>query len=320
MIVSTIPHVLNKLDEIILWCENAGSRQGYFAALYRRMTLAVLEEMLQNGFADNTRMEKLDVIFASRYIDAWSAYQNKQSISKGWQAAFSSCENSGLTVIQHLILGVNTHINLDLSIAAADTCVGTNILDLQSDYEKINNIIHEMNGVDIIILSASTGEINEELIPSIENDIIKINVRGYLQVLIAAWHYFAERGHGQIAGITSIAAIRGNKMAPAYNASKAFQSSYLEALRVKSKFRNSNIKITELIPGFVRTAMGKGDRMFWVSSVEKAACQCKRAIDKKRQKAYITKRWWLIYLLLKFLPIFIYDPLMNAAWKMKRKS
>ena len=141
MIVSTIPHVLNKLDEIILWCENAGSRQGYFAALYRRMTLAVLEEMLQNGFADNTRMEKLDVIFASRYIDAWSAYQNKQSISKGWQAAFSSCENSGLTVIQHLILGVNTHINLDLSIAAADSCVGANILDLQSDYEKINNIM-----------------------------------------------------------------------------------------------------------------------------------------------------------------------------------
>jgi len=186
--------------------------------------------------------------------------------------------------------------------------------------EKINNIIREMNGVDIIILSASTGEINEELIPSIENDIIKINVRGYLQVLIAAWHYFAERGHGQIAGITSIAAIRGNKMAPAYNASKAFQSSYLEALRVKSKFRNSNIKITELIPGFVRTTMGKGDRMFWASSVEKAARQCKRTIDKKRQKAYITKRWWLIYLLLKFLPIFIYDPLMNAAWKMKRKS
>src|SRR6187549_73564 len=83
MIVSTIPHVLNKLDEIINWCENAGSRQGYFAALYRRMTLAVLEEMQKNGFTDNTRMEKLDVIFASRYIEAWSAYQKKQSTTKG---------------------------------------------------------------------------------------------------------------------------------------------------------------------------------------------------------------------------------------------
>jgi hypothetical protein len=55
------------VDEIIRWCENAGSRQGYFAALYRRMTLAVLEKMQQNGFADNTRMEKLDVILRALY-------------------------------------------------------------------------------------------------------------------------------------------------------------------------------------------------------------------------------------------------------------
>src|SRR5689334_4108502 len=112
MIIMTIPHVLHRLDEIIRWCENAGSRQGYFAALYRRMTLAVLEEMQKNGFADNARMEKLDVIFAGRYSDAWSAFQNKQPITKGWQVAFSSCENANLTVIQHLILGMNTHINL----------------------------------------------------------------------------------------------------------------------------------------------------------------------------------------------------------------
>jgi len=141
MIVTTIPHVLYKLDEIVRWCENAGSRQGYFAALYRRMTLAVLEGMQQNMFANNTRMEKLDVIFANRYIEAWSAYQSKQPVTKGWQVAFSSCENSGLIVIQHLILGMNTHINLDLSIATADASVGTDIFDLQSDFEKINLIM-----------------------------------------------------------------------------------------------------------------------------------------------------------------------------------
>ena len=141
MIVTTIPHVLYKLDEIVRWCENAGSRQGYFAALYRRMTLAVLEGMQQNMFANNTRMEKLDVIFANRYIEAWSAYQSKKPVTKGWQVAFSSCENSGLIVIQHLILGMNTHINLDLSIATADASVGTDIFDLQSDFEKINLIM-----------------------------------------------------------------------------------------------------------------------------------------------------------------------------------
>jgi len=213
---------------------------------------------------------------------------------------------------EELLKEIQQKFPSNIHICTADIC--DDIID-----EKINALINEMDGIDIMIVAASTGEINEELITSIENKTADVNVKGYLRVLTSAWHYFAQRGQGQIAGITSIAAIRGNKMAPAYNASKAFQSSYLEALRVKSKFKNSNIKITELIPGFVRTAMGKGDRMFWVSSVEKAARQCKRAIDKKRQKAYITKRWWLIYLLLKFLPIFIYDPLMNAAWKMKSK-
>jgi len=141
MIVTTIPHVLYKLDEIVRWCENAGSRQGYFAALYRRMTLAVLEGMQKNMFANTSRMEKLDVIFANRYIEAWSAYQSKHPVSKGWQTAFSSCDNTGLIVLQHLILGMNTHINLDLGIAAADACAGTDIFDLQTDFEKINQIM-----------------------------------------------------------------------------------------------------------------------------------------------------------------------------------
>ena len=196
------------------------------------------------------------------------------------------------------------------------------VADISNDTigEKINNLINEMNGIDLMIVAASKGWVNEELKYSIEDETIDINVKGYMQVLSAAWYYFAKKGYGQIAGITSIAAIRGNRVAPAYNASKAFQSSYLEALRIKSKKENRKIKVTELIPGFIDTAMGKSDRMFWVASVEKAARQCKKAIDNKRQKAYITKRWWLIYLLLKFLPIFIYDSLINASWKTKSQS
>ena len=92
-------------------------------------------------FADNSRMEKLDVIFANRYIEAWTGYQSKQPVTKGWQVAFSSCDNSNLIVIQHLILGMNTHINLDLGIAAADACAETDIFDLQTDFEKINQIM-----------------------------------------------------------------------------------------------------------------------------------------------------------------------------------
>jgi short-subunit dehydrogenase len=138
-------------------------------------------------------------------------------------------------------------------------------------------------------------------------------------VLNTAWHYFKEKGNGHIVAVTSIAAARGNKAAPAYNASKAFQSNYLEALRVMSKYEKNKIVITELIPGFIDTAMGKGDRMFWIATVDKAARQSKRAIDKKRMRAFITKRWWLIYRILRLLPVFIYDPFINGSWKLNRK-
>jgi ABC-type ATPase with predicted acetyltransferase domain len=46
-----------------------------------------------------------------------------------------------LIVLQHLLIGINTHINLDLGIAAADACPGDKIFDLQSDFEKINSVI-----------------------------------------------------------------------------------------------------------------------------------------------------------------------------------
>jgi hypothetical protein len=86
-------------------------------------------------------MEQLDIIFASRYMLAWEAYINKKSCSNAWHTVFDTAQNSELIVLQHLLLGVNTHINLDLCIAAAQCCPGETIYALQTDFEKINDII-----------------------------------------------------------------------------------------------------------------------------------------------------------------------------------
>ncbi len=118
---------------------------GYFATLYRRMTVAVQQGILNNMFEEAARMEQLDVHFANRYITAWDAYVNHRSCSKGWTTAFDACNNASLVVLQHLILGINTHINLDLSIAAALTCPGEKIYGLQKDFEKINDVIADLS-------------------------------------------------------------------------------------------------------------------------------------------------------------------------------
>lgn len=139
--ITTIDGVIAQLDDIIEWCVASKSRIGYFATLYRRMTVAVKQAIISNEFQDGKRMEQLDIIFASRYFAAWEAYVHKQPCSNAWQSAFDACLNPDLIVLQHLLLGVNTHINLDLCIAAAQCSPGNSIYALETDYEKINDII-----------------------------------------------------------------------------------------------------------------------------------------------------------------------------------
>lgn len=186
--------------------------------------------------------------------------------------------------------------------------------------QHIRKLITLMGGVDVVIIAASVINFNNTLSLKPELETTDINVTGFIKVVTIFWQYFIEKGNGQIVGVSSIAAARGNKEAPAYHASKAFQSIYLESLRVKSKSEKVNITITELIPGYIDTAMGKGDRMFWVASPDKAARQSKKAIEKKKGRAFITKRWWLIFHLQRLLPIFIYDSIVNGSWKLKNKK
>ena len=141
IVANTIDEVITQLDNIIEWSNQRQSRIGYFATLYRKMTVAVKEGIANNSFKDGKRMELLDCIFANRYLHAWEAYVNKQKCSNAWCAAFDATDKNNLIVLQHLMLGINTHINLDLGIAAAEACPGDKIYDLQSDFEKINDVI-----------------------------------------------------------------------------------------------------------------------------------------------------------------------------------
>ncbi|HSC52691.1 MAG TPA: DUF5995 family protein [Phnomibacter sp.] len=143
--MQTIDEVIVELDSIIHTCLANHSRQAYFAILYRQMTVAVQAGIKTNAFEDAVRMEKLDVLFAQRYIDAWKAFQIQQPTTQSWAHAFSTAAQTH-TVMQHLLLGINTHINVDLAIAAATTAPGNNIFALQHDFNKINDAIEILSG------------------------------------------------------------------------------------------------------------------------------------------------------------------------------
>src|SRR5438132_477142 len=116
----TIDDILLQLEDIITESIRTNNRAGYFAALYYKVTASVKEGIAGGRFENGPRMERLDVIFASRYLDALNAWKNGGPVTGSWRAAFEATKKSSLLVLQQLLLGMNAHINLDLGIAAVE--------------------------------------------------------------------------------------------------------------------------------------------------------------------------------------------------------
>jgi len=142
--IKNIDDVIGILEDIIQQTKRNNNPLGYFAALYKKVTIKVKEGIANNIFDDGPRMEKLDVIFASRYIDAYYAYQNKKPVTTSWEKAFNLSHKYWPIVLQHLLIGMNAHINLDLGIAAAEVMKGKDINNLKGDFDKINEILSSL--------------------------------------------------------------------------------------------------------------------------------------------------------------------------------
>lgn len=183
------------------------------------------------------------------------------------------------------------------------------VIESEEAITLLKELIREMGGMDIIVISSGVGFINPALDWKKEKETIDVNISGFAAIVNAAFEYFSNQDSGHIVGISSIAAIRGSGEAPAYNASKAFVSNYLEGLRQKASKSGVAITVTEIQPGFVNTEMAKGEGLFWVAPPEKAARQIFNAIIGKKKHAYITKRWRLVALLLKIIPGWVYNKL-----------
>lgn len=167
--------------------------------------------------------------------------------------------------------------------------------------------LHETLGhIDLAIVCVGTGEINATLDYAVERPTIDTNVVGWTFVIDMLYHIFERQNSGHLVAITSAGGLRGEPMAPAYSATKAYQINYMEALRKKAFKNGSQIAVTDIRPGLVNTAMAKGEGLFWVMPVDKVASQIIAAIRKKKSKAYVTRRWHILAIINKNLSFFLY--------------
>jgi len=142
--VTTIDQVITAIQGIVDWSIVDESRLGYFAALYKRITIAIKQGIAEGLFDDGPRMERFDVTFASRYfaaLNGWFHPAQYPDISRCWRVAFEAALEAPPILVQHMLAGVNAHIDLDLGIAAEAVAPGKTIDTLHHDFNAVNAVL-----------------------------------------------------------------------------------------------------------------------------------------------------------------------------------
>ena len=206
------------------------------------------------------------------------------------------------------IIGRRTHLLDELHQKYPSKTIPTqaDITHLEEIEQAIHTLHDVLGKIDLAIVCAGIGEINTTLDYAVERPTIDTNVVGWTFVIDMLYHIFEQQGHGHLVAITSVGGLRGEPMAPAYSATKAYQINYMEALRKKAFKKGGNIVVTDVRPGLVDTAMAKGEGLFWVMPVEKVAHQIVAAIRKQKSIVYVTKRWRVLAIINKYLPYCLY--------------
>ena len=188
--------------------------------------------------------------------------------------------------------------------------VATEQIDVTQDdaAEKLRNLIEKMGGMDLFFYASGIGKQNRDLHEDIELATMQTNALGFTRMIGEAYRYFAERGEGHIAAITSIAGTKGLGPAPAYSATKAMQNTYLQALEQLANARGLRIRFTDIRPGFVDTALLSGDfRYPMMLKPEKVAREIVCAINAKKHIRVIDWRYRLLTACWRMIP--------NCIWR-----
>lgn len=141
---NSIDDIIAALHKIVENCKATGNPLGYFAVLYRRVTMRVKAGIAAHEFEDNARMERLVVLFAGRYLEAFENFQQNGPVPESWRVAFESPQKGNLIVLQHLFLGINAHINLDLGISAVAAAQPQPLETIKKDFDDINRVLSEL--------------------------------------------------------------------------------------------------------------------------------------------------------------------------------
>jgi len=228
--------------------------------------------------------------------------------------ATCDCEKSGCEIG---LVGRRTRFlkSLQNEIPTKTYIKTIDIADTKTATTKFEELIEEMGGIDICIITAGAyATFNPDDEWSSTKRLISVDVIGFANIVSIAMDHFETQESGHLVGITSIDALRGIAEAPGYSAAKAYESLYLEGWRNRMQQKKLPIYVTEVMPGWVdveHTTFSDLPGTFWVTSTQEAAQQIYNAIKTGKKRVYVTKRWELVSWFLKLAPDWLFHMLMQ---------
>ena len=120
---------------------------------------------------------------------------------------------------------------------------------------NLNELIREMGGLDLIILSVTgfreVDWTNRDW--TADKAVFDVDILGFYALARTALNVFEQQGYGHLVGFSSLDGLRGIGGCPTYSAAKAFCSRYLEAERNRCMQLNLPITVTDIMPGWVNS-------------------------------------------------------------------
>ncbi|WP_375584655.1 DUF5995 family protein [Cyclobacterium xiamenense] len=195
-----VSSLLQRMNERVNGWKGVGDQRHVFLGCYALMSQAMHEAIDKGQFANANWVSSLLLRFSEYYFDALDCYDRDPERSPlVWRQVHDACLRSEINVTQHLLLGVNAHINYDLPLALYD-CLREGWAQLpekekellRADHEWVNEIIaRTVDTVQESIVNPSSwsmealdvlmGRLDEwllsKLISSWRNDVWQVNLQ-----------------------------------------------------------------------------------------------------------------------------------------------
>lgn len=203
-------------------------------------------------------------------------------------------------------------IAADLMVRGASEVSSTqlDVNDLAAHAGVLDQAWQWLNGIDVALIAHGTLPDQTACETSVQTALAEFATNGTstIALLTALAPRMEAQRQGVLAVISSVAGDRGRQSNYLYGAAKAAVSTFASGLR--QRMAKAGVTVITIKPGFVDTPMTRDFRKgaLWAKP-EAIAHGIVRAADRRASVVYLPRFWWLIMLVIRHIPEFIFKRL-----------